>query len=77
MHFTRDLTSVQFEVERKLEDIVGMRELKDTLRDYLRDAMVDRLCRDLAVQHGYKRPVMIFTGNPGTGKTSVAQLVAG
>lgn len=65
------------EMEYKLSKVVGMEDLKATLQDYLRDAMADSLRRDLGLAPGLKRPVMIFSENAGTGKTSIATLVPG
>lgn len=64
-------------MDDKLNNVVGMKDLKESLRQYLRDAMADKLRRRLGLSQGYKRPVMVFLGNPGTGKTSVASVVAG
>lgn len=71
------MNSMLAEMQHKLSEIVGMDDLKVTLNDFLRDAMADSLRRQLGLNPGLKRPVMIFSGNPGTGKTSVANIVAG
>lgn len=65
------------EMDEKLKDVVGMKNLKETLRGYLRDSLADRLRRDIGAQQGFKRPIMVFKGSPGTGKTSIAKLVSG
>lgn len=64
-------------MDDKLKGVIGMDSLKETLREYLRDSLFDQLRRALGMQTGYTRPVMVFAGAPGTGKTSIAELVAG
>jgi replication-associated recombination protein RarA len=62
---------------KKFESIVGLESLKDSLKTYMQDMLIDKFRRELGAVQGFKRPVFFFLGNPGTGKTSVASLVAG
>jgi len=75
--FYSSVKNGQHQLDEKLKDIVGLVRLKTSLRNYMQDMLADKLRRDLGAVQGYKRPVFLFLGNPGTGKTSIATLVAG
>ena len=64
-------------LREKLKGIVGLDPLKDQLLDFCANAAIDKIRKNNNMQIQIKRPVMLFTGNPGTGKTSVAMIVAG
>ena len=63
--------------EGLLSSLVGVEEIKERIREkvitYLEDRKTARL---RGIKHTIEAPVMLLVGNPGTGKTTIANVLA-
>eukprot|EP00897_Mesotaenium_endlicherianum_P009374 jgi/Mesen1/8465/ME000478S07959 len=65
------------ELEAELAHIVGLTQLKEQLRRWCKGLLLDQKRRSLGVKvQPRQAPHMAFLGSPGTGKTSVARIMA-
>ncbi len=65
-----------FDLEKELEKIVGLENVKDMLRLQHNRVLANQLRKESALNFTTNQNLnMIFSGNPGTGKTMVARMV--
>ena len=70
------IETMQQVLEEELSAIIGLETLKEEVRRFATSAAITKIRQNRGLNTPVKRPVIVLSGNPGTGKTSVAKMLA-